>query len=128
MFGFEAKTEFTPDMLMQAVDKAAFRNLGHGAAAIRKTAQGLIEFSDEPSPQGTPPHTQTGRLPRSIAFDAGPKDAVVGPRFSMVNLAGAAHELGQEFRGQKFDARPFMLPALMENLTRFQQSWAGSIG
>jgi hypothetical protein len=113
-----------------AADKAGFRNLGHAAASLRKTAVGLIETSDEPSGVGQPPHTRSGQLPRAIRFDVDQRqqEAVIGPRASIVGEAGAAHELGEVFHGQDFDERPFMLPALEDNLDRFAGDWAGSIG
>ncbi|MCI0361639.1 MAG: hypothetical protein L0211_24410 [Planctomycetaceae bacterium] len=113
-----------------AADRAAFRNLGHAAASISKTAKASIERSDEPSDPGQPPHSRRAQLPRAIRFDVdkGKQEAVIGPRASIVGESGAAHELGEVFHGQDFDERPFMLPALEDNLDRFASDWAGSIG
>lgn len=111
-----------------AADAATARNLNHIAAIVRKSAIESIEISDEPSELGEPPHTRgERRLPRSIQFDVG-EDAVIGPSYAVVGLSAAAHEFGEEFKGQDFDERPFMLPALMDNLDRFHESWRGSIG
>jgi len=122
-----------------ATEKAAFNNFGHAAAAIRKDAVESIVDEPGPSEPGTPPHTHTGgvtkkgkvrkgNLQRAIAYDATKDDAIIGPRFSVVGLAGRAHELGEVFHGEDFDERSFMGPALDENLTRFAQDWDGAIG
>lgn len=129
MFGMSIKTEMNTKPLAKAVSDAAFRNLGHAAASIRKTALESIERSPDPSPPGTPPHTRRGQLERAIVYDYDRKDmtAVVGPRFSIVGLAGAAHEFGGEFRGQEYPERAFMEPALQSNLSRFAREWEGSV-
>lgn len=122
-----------------AADAASFRNLGHAAAAIRKDAVESIVAADGPSAPGTPPHTHTGgvtkkgkvrkgNLQRAIVFDADKESAVIGPRFSVVGLAGRAHELGEEFHGDLYPERAYMGPALDRNKDRFASSWAGSIG
>ena len=113
-----------------AADKAGYRNLGHAAASLRKTAALSIERSDEPSAPGEPPHTRRGQLPRAIRFDVDRtrQEAVIGPRASVVGEAGAAHEFGEEFRGTDYDERPYMGPALDVSLDRFASDWAGSIG
>lgn len=122
-----------------ATEKAAFRNFSHAAAAIRKDAIGSIQQAEGPSEPGTPPHTHTGgvtkkgkvrkgNLQRAITFDATKEDAVIGPRESVVGLAGRAHELGEEFHGDDFPERPYMSPALEQNMDRFASEWSGSIG
>ena len=81
------------------------------------------------APAGQPPHTHKGaQLRRAVRYDATKEDAVIGPMASIVDEAGAAHELGGEFHGQIFDERPFMEPALEKNLDRFHSDWGGSIG
>ena len=116
--------------VQKAADQAGYRNLGHAAASLRKTAVASIERSDEPSDPGEPPHTRRGQLPRAIRFDVDrtKQEAVIGPRASVVGEAGAAHEFGEEFRGTDYDERPYMGPALDASLDRFASDWAGSIG
>jgi hypothetical protein len=127
--------------VLDAADKAAFKNLGHAASAIRKTAIESIKPAEGPSPPGTPPHTHTagvtkkgklkkGHLPRAIVYDVdkAKQEAVVGPRASVVGESGAAHELGEEFRGDDYPERPYMSPALEANAPRFADEYAGSIG
>lgn len=131
MFGINVTVTSNTTRVMEAVDKASFRNFRHAAARISKDAKASIDKSDEPSAVGSPPHTR-GRgghnLRGAIRFDATPQDAVIGPIASYVGESGAAHEFGSLFRGQDFPARPFMEPALRANVDRFAQEWAGSIG
>ena len=122
-------------------DKAAFKNLGHAASAVRKTAIESIEQAEGPSAPGTPPHTHTGgvtkkgkqrkgNLQRAIVFDNDQRTqtAVVGPRYSVVGESGRAHELGEEYFGDDYPERPYMGPALEVNVPRFAEGMAGSIG
>jgi hypothetical protein len=117
-----------------AAARSAFRSLGHAAGSIRKTAIASIEVSSDPSKPGEPPHTRPGKggraLKRSIAYDVEQSklSAVVGARASVVGESGRAHEVGGEFKGDAFEKRPFMVPALDEQLDRFASDWAGSIG
>jgi hypothetical protein len=117
--------------VVEAAQKAGFKNYAHAGASIRKSARGRIHKDTKPSEPGEPPHT-AGRgghnLPGSIVFDFTAEDVEVGPRFSIVGEAGAAHELGGEFHDQQFDERPYMLPSLLENIPRFAESWQASIG
>ena len=139
MVGTSFKFEDQTKRAATATDAAAFRNLGHAAATIRKDAVESIENEPGPSAPGDPPHTHTGGvtkkgkvrkgdLQKAIAYDADKESAVIGPRFSVVGLAGRAHELGESFHGEDFDERPYIGPALDRNLTRFAQDWEGSIG
>lgn len=139
MIGTGFKFEDQTKRVTAASERTTFRNLPHAAAAIRKDAVGSIKQAEGPSAPGTPPHTHTGgvtkkgkvrkgNLQRAIAFDANKESAVIGPRESVVGLAGRAHELGEEFRGDDYPERPFMGPALEQNLDRFAGEWAGSIG
>lgn len=134
-FQFEDQTKRVAD----AAEKTGFRNLAHAAAAIRKDAIASIKNEPGPSAPGEPPHTHTskvtkkgkvrlGNLPRAIAFDANKESAVVGPRESVVGLAGRAHELGEEFHGEDFDERAYMGPALERSEPRFASDWAGTLG
>jgi len=134
MFGIDFKFVDTSKAVAKASDDATFKNFGHAAAGIRKTAIASIQPGDGPSTPGTPPHTHTqkvtksgktraGVLPKSITFKADKEGAVIGPRESIVGEAGAAHEFGEEFRGDDYPERPFMGPALEANLARFASSW-----
>ena len=129
MFGLRITTEDNTKAVKAASDKAAFRNFGHAAATISKDAKASIENSPEPSAPGTPPHTRRRRhLPRAIRYAADKTGAVVGPMASVVGTAGQAHELGGTYKGEQFDERAFMYPALQRGAPRFAGEWTGSIG
>jgi hypothetical protein len=130
MLGFNIKIEDTTKNVAKAVDRASFRNVGHAAASVRKTAAASIEKSAGPSQPGRPPHTKKGRLKRAIRFhvDKQKQEAIVGPQASMVGEVGEALEFGKEFRGDQYEERPFMGPARDANTDRFGNSFKGSIG
>ena len=132
MFGMEVQIEDRFDRVLAAEETARYRNFGHAAASIRKSAQASIVDAPGPSAPGTPPHTRRrGKRPsqirRAIVYSADKFGAIVGPRASVLGTAGGAHEFGGSFRGSKYPQRPFMFPALFRNQRRFGQSWAGSI-
>lgn len=79
------------------------------------------------SPPGTPPFTRRGKLKRAIQYAADANGAIIGPAFSVVKTGGQPHEFGGQYEGEKFDRRPFMRPALEQNLSRFAGSFEGSI-
>jgi len=113
----------------QAVDQAAFRNIGHAAASIAKDMRGSIEKGIGPSEVGTPPHTHKGSyLRRAIRYAAGKREAVIGARYSVVAKSAAAHEHGQFYKGTQFPKRPFAVPALERGAPRFGGSFEGSVG
>ena len=130
MVGMKTTVRFNRRPVIKAADKAAFRNIFHAAASIRKIAGGSIERSKEPSLPGKPPHTKRGLLKRALRFQVAPdkQSAVIGPRASIAGQVGAAHELGGSYKGQTFKKRPFMEPALKEAIPRFAGSFRGSIG
>lgn len=139
MIGTEFKFEDRTKRVDTATEKASFRNFSHAAAAIRKDAVESIKNEAGPSDPGTPPHTHTGgitkkgkvrkgNLQRAITYDADKGSAVIGPRESVVGLAGRAHELGEELHGDEYPERSYMEPALDLNMGRFASEWAGSIG
>jgi hypothetical protein len=130
VIGVKVTTETKPQAVTKAVEKAAFRNFGHAAARIRKDAMESIEKAEGPSPPGTPPHTRKRQLPRAIVFhnDKKQQEAIIGPRYSVVGTAGQAHEFGGAYKGEQFEERAFMFPALEKNIDRFASDWAGSVG
>ena len=136
-FNFQFLDRFAE--VTKEVKKAAFRNYQHAAAAIRLTAIRSIKTQVGPSSPGSPPHTQPqppkgkrkkrrGALRKSIVYDVSSDGAIIGPRESVVGTVGELMEKGGTREGQSYDARPFMLPALEKNLSRFADSWQGSIG
>ena len=131
MFGFAAKTEDTTDRVKQAANKATFENSRHGLFRISKDAKASIKKRKTPSKPGEPPTTRGrgGHNLRGAIFVAADKEfGIAGPRASVVGEAGEAHEFGGEYRGDQFDERSFMGPALEANMDRFASDWANSIG
>ncbi len=117
--------------VVKAAKKAAFRNFGHAAASIRKTASRKIKKRKGAAKPGSPPHTHKRiflrRALRFAVFRDG-TGAVIGPRHSLVGRSARAHEFGGDYEGAVYPARPFMGPSLEENLNRFANEWKGSIG
>lgn len=131
-----------------AVDKAAFKNLGHAGASIRKDIQASFPPSARkifrrvrskktgkrskkafyrPSSPGSAPGLASGRLRRAIAYKADKRSVVVGPGFRRAGKVGMAHEFGGEYKGGTYPVRSFMAPAFKRALPRFAGSWKGSI-
>ena len=130
------------------VKDAKFSNFFHAAASIRKGSRASIKAAPKEtrrrarrrggrivarsrhgaSKPGSPPFTRRGQLRNAILFDVNDKSAIIGPRQSFVGQAGAAHELGETFRGTDYPERPYMGPALEEALPRFARNWKASIG
>jgi len=131
MFGMTANVQDTTKRVEDAAEKATFGSFGHGAARISKDAKESIETSPVPSKPDEPPHTrgkQGHNLRGAIRFDADKEGALIGPLHSLVGTAGEAHEFGGRHRGETFDERSFMGPALLRNLDRLAGDWEGSIG
>lgn len=130
MIGIRFNFTDTTKNVSEASEKAEFRNIGHAAAAIRKTMVSSIIKDEGPSAPGTPPHTRRRQLNRAIRFDNDrkAKRAIIGPRYSVVGTSASAHEFGGEYKGEFFDERPFAEPALRANEPRFAESFEGSIG
>lgn len=115
--------------IKRAVDRSTFRNLGHAGGAIRLTARRSIRRGKKPSPPGSAPRTRRGQLKRAVVY-AVRKDkqsVVVGPTHEIVGPSAMAHEFGGKFRGEQYDRRPLMGPALEKNLDRLPKLWAGSV-
>jgi hypothetical protein len=94
---FGCKSQFDDGPVRQKVRAGNIESLGHGGAAIRRSAKSSIKKRKKPAAKGTPPHTQTRRLPRSLlyAVERNREFAVVGPasRFGRnVHKVAALHE------------------------------------
>lgn len=116
--------------LARAVNRGSFRSLNHAAASIRKAAIAGILIHPDPSPVGTPVHSRYGLFKAAILYsvDKDKQDAVIGTRYSMVDDSGEPHEKGTFYRGQQFDKRPFMQPALLRSIPRLSKFWEYSAG
>ena len=131
MIDAKTKTEWQDKRLREAMDRTTFRSIRSAAFEISRTAKASIVKSEEPSAAGSPPTTRgRGRqnLRGAIFVDANKDSGIIGPRASYVGESGAAHEFGDDFKGDKFDERSFMRPALEHNLDRFAQGWSGQVG
>lgn len=69
----------TPEQLKKKAAAGSFRSLGHAAAAVRLTASRSIRRRKKASQPGSPPHTQSGNLKRSIRYEATKEEAAIGP-------------------------------------------------
>ena len=123
------KSTFDGAKIKRATQYAAFRNLGHAGAIVRKVASQSIRKGKKPSAVGTAPHTKQGALKKGIlyAVEAGGKRVVIGSSAALVGPSGGAHEHGGEFRGDRYPKRPFMLPALLKVKSQIPSVWRSSI-
>ena len=129
MIGMKIRTEDRMERVKKKAKDASFKNLGHAAASIRLTARRSIRKRATESPPGTPPHTRKGQLKRAISYAVEKREerAVIGPEHAVVGPSAMAHEFGGRFRGDRYDKRPFMGPALMKIKDRLPRKWAGSV-
>ncbi|MGE4157613.1 MAG: hypothetical protein AB7F75_00785 [Planctomycetota bacterium] len=129
MIGLKVRTVDRTDRVKKKAKDASFKSLGHAGAAIRLTARRSIRKGAKESSPGTPPHTRKGQLKRAIVYAVEKREerAVIGPEHAVVGLSAMAHEFGGRFRGDRYDKRPFMGPALMKVKDRLPRKWAGSV-
>lgn len=115
----------------QAVSKAKFENLYHGAKSIRKDMIASIPTGREASPPGVPPtQHKPGFEKRAILFsvDKQREEALIGFVFSRVGLVMATHEHGLIEDERQYPERPTAGPALERSASRFAKDWRASIG
>lgn len=132
MVGYDVKIQrFRDKETGELVGSRMFKNIYHASASIAKSAKRSIRVSPRPAAPGRPPHTRRRRhLQRAIRFavDKKKKRAVIGPRESIVGRSAAAHEFGGRYKGDHFQPRPVMRPALERNLHRLGGQYTGNIG
>lgn len=126
MFGIQVRIADLTQRVINAVRRESPRALERMAKVVQETAQGQFIQSDQPSAAGSPPHTRSGALPDSILY-AIDDDALIGPVASKVGQVGEAHEFGKEYKGQDYDIRAFMGPALEKSKDRLAIEWYGTI-
>jgi hypothetical protein len=133
--------------VFDATDKAAFKNLSHFGASVRKDVQASFPPSRRkifrrvrvngrrrkrafytPSPVGGPPGLASKRLSRAIAYKTSKYSVVVGSRYKTAGKVGLAHEKGGVYKGQRYRQRPFMAPAFKRALPRVAGRWRGTVG
>ena len=129
MIGMKVRIEDRTKQVKKKAKEANFKSLGHAGAAIRLTARRSIRKRQTASAPGSPPHTRKGQLRRAVmyAVEKQQERVVIGPEFARVGPSAMAHEFGGRFRGDRFDRRPFMGPALMKIKDRLPRKWAGSV-
>jgi len=133
VWGFHLR--FRSGRIRQSVQSANFTNLSHAAAAVRVTARRSIRKAPRSSSQdaasapGMPPHTRHGQIKRAILYSVERKEgrAFIGATYEAMGMSASAHEFGGRFRGQRYRKRPFMGPALQQNVSRLPRMWAGSV-
>lgn len=122
--------------VVQAAAKAAADNHRKRAYAIMQDARASIKTrpkaakgeKDEAAPAGQPPYTRRGRIRAAIRYAADADGAVIGAAASIAGTSGEPHEIGGTYKGDTFEQRPFMGPALERNIHQIAGDWAGSIG
>ncbi len=101
MITVRAKTTFDAATVRKRVDSASFRSLGHAGGAIRLTARRSIRRRKTFSKRGTPPHTRTGNLKRSIRFEAKTDEVLIGPVNEFGGQLWNLHEFGGVAKGRR---------------------------
>jgi len=101
MISVQAKTRFDAATVHKKVDAASFRSLGHAGAAIRLTARRSIRRRKTFSKPGTPPHTRSGNLKRSIRYEAKTDEVLIGPVNEFGGRLWNLHEFGGVAKGRR---------------------------
>lgn len=129
MIGMRVTTRSDIPRVLRAVRRANIESLGHAGAAVRLTASRSIRRSPNPSVPGRPPRTRRGQLRRAIRYgvEKHREAVVIGPVYGGVGRSAHPHEFGGRYRGRRYDARPFMGPALEKTAPRLPRHWAGSV-
>lgn len=137
MIDFDFSMFFDREAVTKAVSKATRGVLSKAGAYVRTAARSSIRTRKAISAPGDPPSSHTGTLKRSILFgyDRSSESVVIGPtNFRAADGAtGGASRLelgGTTSRGGKvrhYAARPFMLPALEKEASKFPALWRDQV-
>lgn len=129
MIDFKVETSSNMQAVVKKAKQGSFKSLGHAGAVIRLAVRRSIRRRKKASTPGTPPNTQTGQLRESIryAVDGPSGTVVIGPSRADIDEIGRVHEFGGPFRGRSYPERPFMGPALQQNLQRIPREWRGIV-
>lgn len=122
-----ASAKYNTGRVRKQYEVKKFRTFKQAGATIRLIARRSIRKRKRASDAGDPPTTR-GRmrsLKTAIVFDATEFGVVIGPRKSLVGVIGRVHEFGERYKGQRFDERPFMRPALEKALPRIPSFMRG---
>lgn len=127
----KVKTRMDVQKTLRRIRKSRglYKSLQHAAASLRTIAQRLLRPKKGASSAGSPPHSRTKRLKHAILYsvDRDGQSAVIGPALSKIGRVGGVHEHGGFYKGTKYDARPFMGPALEKAKPKLPKHWAGSV-
>jgi len=135
---------FDTAKVKRSVDKATRKALSRAGAFIRTTARRSIRKRKGISKPGNPPSSHEGDLRRLIFFGLGPdkRSVIIGPvKFNQRGNAPQALEHGgfttilkRNHKTRKFEvkqvriaARPFMAPALEEEIPKLPKRWHNSV-
>lgn len=112
------KQQLRLERIAKAAERSRAGNLRSVGYLIANIAKGKIQRSKQKSQPGEPPTTRRGLLRKAIRYAVADnqKSVVIGPVYSLVGTAGAAHEHGGRYKGDVYPQRPFMGPALQEAL------------
>lgn len=132
VLGWKVRTRSDVNKIIRKLEKSTAAILYRSAALVRTIAKRSIRTtkSREGSQAGRPPRTRGRKvLPRAILFAVNREEesAIIGPSVELAGKVGGAHEHGGMFRGERYDARPFMGPALDKVLPEFREAWRHSI-
>lgn len=139
---------FDRQIVIDAVGKAAAKNLSKAGSFIRTSARSSLRRRKASSPPGEPPSVHTKDRVATLkniwfVFDPANRSVVVGPlKLNGSRLEGSnrktvpsLHELGgaavvtsrKRKRRAKYAPRPFMGPAMERELPKFVDLWAHSV-
>lgn len=146
-FKLSPRSFFNSAEVIKRVDPATRKVLSKVGAFIRRSAQFSIVKRKLSSVPGTPPSSHTGLLKRLIKFwyNSDNDSVIIGPEkakhrgdviLSALEVGGLStnrprlnRRTGKRRRGRDvvIQARPFMGPALVENLPKLPAMWRDSI-
>ena len=147
MIGMDSKKWFFDrQAVMDAVDRAALRNLSRAGSFIRTAARSSLRKRRRISRPGEPPSVHTADRVATLKniwfiYDPIQRSVVVGPvklpgsrlRMSdretvpaLLEFGGTAM-VGRRRRVSRYAPRPFMGPAMERELPKFANIWANSV-
>lgn len=122
-FDLEAlkKSFFDREAITGAVDKGTRKALSKFGAFVRKNSRQSIKRKKGVSPPGSPPYAHGAANIKRIFFgyDQAARSVVIGPVLAG-SMSGAPERLeeGGTYKGRRYAARPFMLPAFKTELQK----------
>ena len=121
--------DFDADGLVARVARASVDIMRRMGAYVRTVAKRKVKTSDKASTPGTPPHSGTGALKRSILFglDRPRQSIVIGPSEQIVGTSMAAHEFGGGYKKERYPKRPLMGPSLKDSTPHLARMWQDAV-